>query len=242
MFIACAAAMVIAAHRYADDAGLADSSRPVSATRIDPTAGGRLVSLTGLLTASEPLDDGRFLAPGPYLALQRTVEMYAWVEEKLSSADETTDTYIQEWTAAPRSAAGFHVPAGHAKVNLGRRSESLRAPAASIGVYSVSLHGLDLPPMQPLVLGARRLRPDLSPPVAGGRYLFQGHGSPDAPQRGDLRISHAGPPSGLLVTLFGRQRRQRSAPTRLRPDRNSSVPCPATARRRCRASATPIGR
>src|SRR3712207_2733870 len=67
---------------------LAHTAPEIGAEAVDETMDGRLVAARGTLTTDEALGDAKFLRPGPYLAVERKVEMYAWVER---SKTETVD-------------------------------------------------------------------------------------------------------------------------------------------------------
>jgi hypothetical protein len=68
--------------RQVDLAGLVRAS-PVVRPDDPGAADGALISLTGVVELEGAgLGDGLFLAPGNYLEVERTVEMYAWEEYK----------------------------------------------------------------------------------------------------------------------------------------------------------------
>ncbi len=94
----------------------------VSATTLDRSAQGKLVSTTGVLTSPQLLDDNLFLKPGKYIAIARDVDMFAWVEHKETKTQKnnggsetkiTTYTYRKEWTADPEDSSSFKHPQSH---------------------------------------------------------------------------------------------------------------------------------
>jgi len=53
-----------------------------SQTLADSSLNGKLVSVSGLVTTDQTIGDDLFLKPDKFIAIERRVEMYAWVEEK----------------------------------------------------------------------------------------------------------------------------------------------------------------
>lgn len=98
-----------------------------TAVQIDPTAraaglDGKLVAVTGPPAAEGTVGDGLFLRPGAYVAVRRTVEMYAWKEESRSESrtnlggSETTETVYTVtpvWSDSPLSSSEFKQRDGH---------------------------------------------------------------------------------------------------------------------------------
>ncbi len=194
-------------------AKVAAKTAAVPADRAEPAADGRAVSLTGELTAAAPLGDPKFLKPGPYIALERRVEMFAWVEEKEtkekqntggSTTRETTYRYKQDWTEDPEDSKEFKHPDGHANPPLAVRSETFTVPAATIGAYAVDPAAMVLPGTRSLALDAAMLSVTGGGYTLSGEHLFIGAGTPDAPRIGDVRVSFDVVPSGIRVTAFGK--------------------------------------
>jgi len=200
---------------------VAKESIPAAAERIDPANGGKLVAVTGQVTGA-PLGDPQFLASGPYLRLQRHVEMYAWVEEKRTerkdevgggTTERTTYTYTKRWTSSPESGDGFYQPSGHRNPPLQIEGAELSASEGSVGAYALDLKELGLPSGDELPLTEANVR-------AGGQwrlddgYIFSGRGRPSSPQIGDVRVSYTAVPDGLQATVFGEQRGEGLAPFR----------------------------
>lgn len=191
---------------------IADDSIPISAATVDPAHEGRLVAARGTLTADAPLGDGQFLAPGPWIELERNVEMYAWVERTSSESEtnlggsETTTTeytYEKAWVTRPASSGNFKIPAGHENPPLTIEEARLTVPAAQVGAYHVDPERASLPAMEELTL-----TPGMVLPGAGvkstGQYLLLGSRSLQSPRVGDVRISYRALPSDIQVTAFGR--------------------------------------
>jgi hypothetical protein len=192
---------------------VAQDSLPAPAERVDPANAGRLVSVTGTMGAA-PLGDGKFLDPGPYLRLERRVEMYAWVEEKRTerqdevgggTTERTTYSYSTQWTASPESGEGFYRPSGHRNPSLPFSGSTLSADDGRIGAYAVNLVTLDMPSPQDLALTPAMVRPDDRWQLVD-RFIFIGDGSLGNPALGDVRVSYLAVPAGLQATVFGEQR------------------------------------
>ncbi|MCU0606453.1 MAG: TMEM43 family protein [Candidatus Edwardsbacteria bacterium] len=194
-------------------AKVAAKTTAVPAERAEPASDGRAVSLTGALTAAEPLGDPKFLKPGPYIALERRVEMFAWVEEKEtkekqntggSTTRETTYRYKQDWTGDPGDSRDFKHPEGHANPPLAFGSETFTVPSAAVGAYAVDPTAMVLPGSRSLELDATMLNVTGGGYTLSGERLFIGAGTPDAPKIGDVRVGFDVVPSGIRVTAFGK--------------------------------------
>lgn len=192
---------------------VAEESIAAPAAQIDPANAGRLIAVTGRLDAA-PLGDGQFLAPGPYLRLERQVEMYAWVEHERTEREEqagggtverTTYTYRMQWTDSPKSGEGFRQPSGHRNPPMPFEGATLSAEGGRVGAYGLNLAALDLPSPKDLPLTAAMVRPDDRWELAD-RYIFMGAGSPGDPKLGDVRVSYRALPAGIEATVFGEQR------------------------------------
>ena len=197
--------------------GRTDWSRVASQTVVTSpdratAADGRAVSVTGPVTSTEALGDPDFVRPGPFVALHREVEHFAWVEHSSSNSfsntggstsTQTTYAYATAWTANPQPASAFRIPAGHENPPIAVRSARFVVPRAAVGVWNVNLAHLEfnasdtLPPttLQRTGRGVAF--------VPAGDHLFGGTGTPDAPRLGDLRVRFRALRSGTVVTAFG---------------------------------------
>lgn len=127
-----------------DPSELAKRSTPVKADAVDSSANGKFVSVTGTLNTEEKIGDPELLNPGSYIKLDRSVEMFAWVEKKESKTETklggkkvTTTTIIpvKEWTANPKPPKEFERPEGHENPALPLSSEHFAAEKALVGSY-----------------------------------------------------------------------------------------------------------
>jgi Transmembrane protein 43 len=112
---------------------------------------GQLVTVTGAATAKTLLGDGLFLRPGPYVLIDRTVEMYAWREDKQtrrekhvggSETEVTTYTYSSAWTDQPGNSSQFGQVENHQNPPKALADELYQVPSIQIGRYSLDLQNL----------------------------------------------------------------------------------------------------
>jgi hypothetical protein len=134
---------VITARSLTEGAGLVQS---VSADKVDPANDGKLIHVTGLLATSGPAVDEEFAVKGDGMRLVRTVEMYQWTEESKSETEkklgggETTRTtyeYRRAWADHPIDSGKFKQRDGHTNPEMTYRSQSVLAPGAKLGAFSL---------------------------------------------------------------------------------------------------------
>lgn len=149
-----------------DYSKIASKSMPVSASQVDQADNGKFVSVTGSLSTNQQISDGAYLKPGAYIALNRVVEEYAWVQNEQtqsqshtggSSTNTTTYTYSEEWTNDPQSSSSFQYPQGHQNPSLPIDSTSIEATTGQVGAYSFDPQTIKLPPLQNLNLNAQNI-------------------------------------------------------------------------------------
>ena len=194
-------------------ATVAQSSVLVDGASINAQTEGQQVAVAGPLTTSEQLGDPPYLADGDYIQLNRKVEMFAWVEHKStdtrkdtggSSTTTTTYTYDKQWTSSPDDAQSFEHPQGHANPPLPVPSTSLVVASANVGAYTINPAAITLPSAQDINLNSEIVTADRNSKLAGNA-IFQGRGSFDAPQLGDIRISYSGVAANTQAVAFGKQ-------------------------------------
>lgn len=203
---------VTTARSLAEGAGMVVS---IPATSVDPTNAGKLVHVSGAVTADdEPLDPAFGLRVAG-VRLERKAEMYQWVERsssetttKLGGDQETvtTYTYAREWASRPVDSSDFRKPQGHANPPMPYRSETFQIPSAGLGAFTLDERVLsrigdasDLALSQPL-------RRDIREGFGSDSLRFSGSGvylgrDPAAPAIGDVRISWAIVPLGTVSVV-----------------------------------------
>lgn len=193
-------------------ATVAKKSAPISAAAVDPSADGKLVAATGALATNETLGDAGYITPGSYLALERNVQMYAWVEHSSSkttknvggsSTTETTYSYEREWTSDPDQSSSFRYPSGHENPKLPLESQSWTVSQATMGAYIVDPQQLTLPDASPITLNDENFEAD-GPWQLDGAYVVNRAQALAQPKVGDVRIQYAALPGTIDVTLFGK--------------------------------------
>ncbi|MBV8062968.1 MAG: TMEM43 family protein [Nevskia sp.] len=180
--------------------GLAQGQKQLvqaAADRVDPQHDGKLVHLSGALSATQPAQDQVFgMADAGQVVLRRKVEMYQWKESKRSHSSTavggtttttTTYDYNKVWSDEPIDSGQFHSSGGHGNPPMPLRSETSISQSAKLDAYTVDQNLLQhFKVFQPL---AAQSAP------AGYRaqdgVLYRGN-DPAAPQVGDLRVSFSG--------------------------------------------------
>ncbi|MFH1089906.1 MAG: TMEM43 family protein [Candidatus Uhrbacteria bacterium] len=183
----------------------------------DTSLNGKLVSLTGSVTTAETVGDDWLLVPGPYLAVDRVVEMYAWVEKTEekeqsnlggSQTVETTYSYVKEWKTDPASSSGFKYSEGHVNPTMSSKGGEYVVNDAKVGVYSIDPGKIDLPEYSDLSLEPEMLNlEDSSATLANDQYLYLPYSTGstlNSPQVGDVRVSYKVLEPGFDGTVFGK--------------------------------------
>jgi hypothetical protein len=189
----------------------------VGSASIDPANEGKLIYVSGDLTARAPLIDREFDVSANALRLVRKVEMYEWKEEskterrdKLGGGEEEvkTYTYHRVWSDHYEDSSRFKHPDGHENPEMRYRGQSVTARDASLGAFHPGEQVLRLLPaderlpLDPGLAAPLRARVgDAVSVVDGDLYLAR---DPANPHVGDLRISYTIAPNGA-ASLIGRQ-------------------------------------
>jgi len=180
----------------------------VSADAVDPNNEGALVHMSGQASTTESVSDGQFGVSGQYLKLERSVEMYQWVEnateENRDDETVTTYTYMREWSNSVEKTADFQAEGqvGHENPTTWLyEGDAWSANAVSVGAFLLSDSQIGQ------LSGAVSLTPDADMSAHG--TLLNGQlysGDPGNPLVGDYRIKwsviHPGPVS-LVASQSG---------------------------------------
>ena len=177
-----------------------------------------LVYLTDKVTSTENISDGQYIKAGPYLYLQRIVEMYSWREDKETKTDKdnnSTDTftYKKVWTGSPSDSSTFATQAGHENPGLSISESNALVETASIGAYSLKPNALKLPPTKKVALSNEKVNiitgsgstMSGSGMILVDNYIYVGSGSLMKPEIGDTRISFGAVYNGIKGTIFGKK-------------------------------------
>lgn len=119
----------------------------VASDKVDPANDKKLVHVTGEAKATKPVRDPNFGISVPALRLDRSEEIYQWVEssrtekkEKLGGGEETitTYTYDKKWVDEPVDSAKFKQTIGHANEGgLLAGNSSFTADEVTLGAFDV---------------------------------------------------------------------------------------------------------
>lgn len=209
-------------------ANLARRSTATDPSRVDASNDRALVSVTERVRANASLGDDRFLVPGPFVALARRAEMYAWIER---CDDRNRCQYSRQWTDAPQTSSHFREPRGH--TNPAMRVRAARyATDATIGVYGFRTAETSAPCDERVSLSRDSLRTDAPhAPSVAHNYFYLGNRTLEDPSVGDMRLSYHAFRDQTLSTLFGQQSGSRIEPYQgearlyrlLRGDRASAI-------------------
>jgi hypothetical protein len=159
----------------------------------------QFVSTTGTLESAEKIGDD-LLKKGSYIATNRSIEMYSWVEEKNtksrknfggSETTETIYTYKKQWARNPMSSSNFRKPEGHLNPQMKIRQNSSMVKKAKLGIYNIDMNRITLPEHKNIQLSKENIILNNDIKLASDKYLFTGKGTIDDPEIGDCRISYS---------------------------------------------------
>jgi hypothetical protein len=176
----------------------------VAAEKVDPANNKKLIHVSGLVSAPDPVTDPDFGISVSALRLERQEQIYQWVEdsrsetkEKVGGGQETTTTYTykQEWTDEPVDSNRFKQPAGHA--NQGKLiagDTEVPAEGVTLGDFQLPTAFVsDLSGAVPHALAEADLA-KLPDGLKADARLYKGAfyfgKDPEAPQIGDRRITY----------------------------------------------------
>src|SRR3990172_10839865 len=120
----------------------------------DASLNNKLVSATGIVNSDQIIGDNLYLSPNRFIAVERKVEMFAWVEKKEtrsktnvggSETTETTYTYSREWTERTESSNNFTHPESHENPQKILESSTNKATSATVGVYNFDPQSAAIP-------------------------------------------------------------------------------------------------
>lgn len=170
----------------------------IDVARPDPSINGTLVIAAGDLTSVEKLED-ELLKPGPYLVLERLVEMYQWNERFSEEGQEPT--YKLEWLAGQRDFFSFQVPQGHENPLLPMKSELKRVGQVSFGRFDGTQILSRIQVFEPLNITPTLLK-DPSQEIVENRIMIRrGESVGPGPSLGDVRVSYSILPRGEYTVL-----------------------------------------
>lgn len=148
-----------------DLSSIADKALTLNPTEQSQKAQEQLVSLSGKIETDDLLGDA-YLQPGNYIAVRRTVEMYAW-EESSQTQSKTTEgenyidadgsqsgsgsteekpyVYNKVWTSNPKDSSKFKFPVQHQNPQKQLADTTVTVGNAKIGLYNINVGKAQLP-------------------------------------------------------------------------------------------------
>lgn len=198
----------------------------VGADRVDAANDGKLVHVSGPVTASDGLSDPDFGIAAQGLRLSRTAEMYQWKEEsksetekKLGGGEETVTTYSYSkvWDDSQIDSSDFKKPDGHQNPPMEVHSKTFQIPDGKLVAFDLDTPVLDriegdkdysLASSQTAAIKAAYTGTKPINVVDGKIYLGADTASPAL---GDYRIGYELAPLGV-VSIVARQAGSRFQP------------------------------
>lgn len=192
----------------------------VGADSVDAANEGKLVHVSGAVTADSIPSDPDFGVQAEGVRLVREVEMYQWKEEsrsetqkKLGGGEETVTTYSYSkvWAGSPGDSSRFKQPGGHENPSMDIHGQRFQVPEARLGAFTLDEGVLSQ------VGGEKRLaltadqRDAVASAYTGSRKLSVVDGgiylgwNPSSPVVGDYRIRYEVAPLGT-ISVIGQQR------------------------------------
>jgi len=201
----------------ADISSIAKTAVEVSSQSVstDTSLTNKLISTTGVVNSDQTIGDNLFLNQDKYIAIQRKVEMYAWIEEKQtkttkntggSETTETTYNYVKGWTGNPGYPSDFKYPQGHENPTEAINDSLIKVQSAAVGAYSFDPGSVTLPESPKLSLDSQNINLSQNAVLANDTYLFvpkSATGTYENPGLGDLRVSYTALKTGFTGTIFG---------------------------------------
>jgi len=201
-----------------DLSNIAKTATEISSATIstDASLNGKLISTTGNVNSDQIIGDNLYLNPDKFIAAERQVEMYSWIEKSESHSrtntggsetTETTYTYSKGWEENPKSSSNFKHPEGHENPQKSLESYTNKVTAATIRAYNFDPQSIALPNFSKLPLNSQNVTLSDGAVLANDSYIFikkSADGTFDNPQIGDLRISYHILRPEFEGTIFGK--------------------------------------
>jgi hypothetical protein len=201
-----------------DLSAIAKTSTEISSTSVinNTPYAGKLISTNGIVNSEQIIGDNLYLNPDRFIAAERKVEMYSWIEKSESRSKTntggsetttTTYTYSKDWTENPKSSSDFKQPAGHENPKKGLDGYINKVDTATIGTYKLDPKSITLPSFTKFPLNSQNVTINDGAVIANDTYLFieKGRGGTfDSPEIGDLRVGYNVLRSGFDGVVFGK--------------------------------------
>jgi hypothetical protein len=185
---------------------------------------GSFVSVTGDVTVNGTISDDLFLVPQDYLAIKRTVEVYAWVEKtdsttetRVGGGEETTTnySYVKEWVSKSSDSSKFKQPQQPANTPKPYEDETFYQAQAQLGNFSFDPSSagvggfteLSLNSSNTIIESLVSAQPGsntLPNYTISGNFIYSSESADSSPQIGDYRVSYQTASADIFATVFGK--------------------------------------
>ncbi len=166
------------------------------------------VYVTGELKSDEFLSDGLYLDEGEYLVVNRTVEMFAWTETIEKDEDDFKYyNYETKWVEEVPESREFNEDRYHENPIKAEKNFKEEVNHATVGGYEVDLNKLRLPTLESLNLTDENVTLYEYEELQSDEnydYIYDGSGTFEEPEVGDIRIKFSILKPMNKVTVFGR--------------------------------------
>jgi hypothetical protein len=185
--------------RYKDLKEGAGAVVTVTSEAVDPATEGKLIHFTGDAKTVGPLVDATFGISVDAIRLERTAEMYQWVEEvrteETKNVGGSTDvkktySYSNEWREGVVDSSRFEAPQNHQNpISMPHTSGAQNATGVTVGAFQLpaflidKIRGSERFPIESLDRANREVQ--LAKLSQGGLYFGSDPNNPDV---GDIRI------------------------------------------------------
>ncbi len=158
------------------------------AVPVEQSVAGKASYATGKIQAN-PIGDAPYVKPGPYLTLNRSVQIYAWEQTSEKDGDKTIYDCVTKWTSSPSTNIGSKKGC-RGKYNPGKRTRETSNRAAirvnsggkSFAVdSSVDFYGMPSAQIQ-----------NVSGLIEAGNYFYLTNACANSATVGCERISYSG--------------------------------------------------
>lgn len=171
---------------------------------VAPGNEGKLVHVSGEATTQDTVRDPELGVAAPGLALQRSVEMYQWVQDekterrkKLGGGEErvTTYRYEQRWDDDWHDPSRFKERAGHDNPRMPLSTQRFQAAKVTLGAFTLTSDLVDdIDRSEPLPIDPREVSPPATLASRGVHGASSGvyfGANPSTPAVGDVRVSYS---------------------------------------------------
>jgi hypothetical protein len=188
----------------------------VQAEQVDPSNQGKLIHVSGAASTDEVLVDSDLDLKVGAVSMQRSTEIYQWIETKETKEEKqtgggtekvTTYKYSKQWTSSPVNSSNFKKASEHENTGeLQFPANSWQASVVKLGAFELNPNQISqIPGSQAVPLDSLKLPADLEGKAqitTTELYLGQ---DPSAPEIGDQRVKWTYVPSGQKISVVASQ-------------------------------------